>query len=291
MKLPQPIKSIGKEIIHNSSLLREIYLKKRFSQEIMLFSGQETDNSPQNDHQSVLFFTLHKCASVYVNEIFEEVSKSTSITSVNLDNYLLMSKYPSLNTILDRDDAIFQTKLKNSFKPTGYLYNALRYPKIVKLVENLDDYRILLMLRDPRDVLTSAYFSFGYTHTLPIVAANRDNFIARRNKIASQTVDEFVLAAKDDWSKMYNFYCQNLIGKPNVLLIKFEDMINNFNSWLSSILEFIDLEIDQKKVTELVDRANNKKVKPTDHKKILKPETIDILNIEFREIVNILGYD
>ncbi len=287
MKLSQRIKSIGKEVVHNSSLLREIYLNKKFSQEIMLFNGHETNNS----HQSILFFTLHKCASVYVGEILKELSQDTSITFIDLDNYLSMSKYPSLKTILDQGDTMLQTKIKNSFKPTGYLYTALRYPKTLQFVDNLHDYQILLMLRDPRDVLTSAYFSFGYTHTLPIVKEKRDRFLAWRNKIASQTLDEFVLSVKDDWVKMYTFYCQNLIGKPNVLLIRFEDMINDFDSWSSNIVEFLQLDIEPEKLKELVDIAKQKKIRPTDHQKALKSETIEILDRDFREVLNILNYE
>lgn len=286
MKLPQQIKSVGKELIYNSSLLREIYLNKKFANEIMLFNGHETDSG----HPSILFFTMHKCASVYVEDILKKVSKKTNITPIDLDNYLLASEYPSLKTILDGDNTILQAKLKNSFKPTGYLYAALRYPKVLGQIDDLHQYRVLLMLRDPRDVLTSAYYSFGYTHTLPIAKAERKRFLAWRSKIASQTLDEFVLSIKDDWVKMYTYYCQNLVEKPNVLVVKFEDMIDNFDSWLSSIVNFSNLKPDREQIEELVNAANQKQVKPTDHQKALKPETIEILNTDFRKILKTLNY-
>ncbi len=286
MKFPQQIKSVGKELIYNSSLLREIYLNKKFADEVALFNGHQTDSC----HPSILFFTMHKCASVYVEDILKKVSKRTSITPIDLDNYLLTSEYPSLKTILDGDNAILQANLKNSFKPTGYLYAALRYPKVLEQIDDLHQYRVLLMLRDPRDVLTSAYYSFGYTHTLPIAKAERKRFLAWRSKIASQTLDEFVLSLKDDWLKMYTYYCQNLIAKPNVLVLKFEDMINNFDSWLSSIIDFTNLETDREQLEELVHAAKRKQVKPTDHQKALKPETIEILNTDFHKILKTLSY-
>ena len=287
MKLSQQIKFVGKEIIHNSPLLREIYLRKRFARERMLFNGCETANS----HQSVLFFTLHKCASVYAKEILKEISQDTDITSIELDNYLLMSELPSLNSIVDHQDISLQREIKDLFKPKGYLYTTLRYPKILDFIDNLDAYKILLLLRDPRDVLTSAYYSFGYTHTLPITKVKRDSFLAWRDNVASLTLDEFILSVKDDWLKIYTYYCQNLVGKPNVLLVKFEDMTGNFDSWLNDIIKFIDLNIEPKKVLKIVSTANQKKIKPTDHRKVLQPDTIDILNREFCEVLDFLGYN
>ena len=147
------------------------------------------------------------------------------------------------------------------------------------------------MLRDPRDVLTSAYFSFGYTHGLPITKAKRDDFLTWRNEVASQTLDEFVLSVKDDWLRMYTYYCQNLVGKPNVLLVRFEDMVTNFDSWLNSIIEFLNLEVNQTKIAEIVNRSSQKQIKTKDYRKALQPNTINILNREFHEVLNFLGYN
>ena len=287
MELPQQLRTIGKEVIHNNSLIREIYLRKRFAQERMLFDGRATFNS----HQSVLFFTLHKCASVYVKGILKEISQDSDITSVELDNYLLMSKLPSLNTIIDRHDIELQTKIKNLFNPKGYLYTTFRYPKIWEFIENPVKYKTLLMLRDPRDVLTSAYFSFGYTHGVPITKTKRNDFLTWRNEVASQTLDGFVLSVKEDWLRMYTYYCQNLVGKPNVLLVRFEDMVTNFDSWLNSIIEFLNLEVNQTKIAEIVNRSSQKQIKTKDYRKALQPNTINILNREFHEVLNFLGYN
>ena len=287
MKLQKLIKSTGREVLYNNSFLRNIYINNRFSSERMLLNGKHEGNK---DRESILVFTLHKCASVYVSKILQKLYKDTDITSINLEAYLALSELPSPHTIHTLDDKIFKEKIKNSFKPLGYLYAVLRDPKLLELIDNILDYRTLLVLRDPREVLVSAYFSFGYTHASPIVKSKREEFLAWRNTIVSQTVDEYVLATKDVWREKYTYYCQKLLRQPNVLFMKYEDMVSDFDNWLNTIIEFLKIDPDRKKLNKIINKAKQKQVNPLARKRKLKPETIDILNSEFREVLDLLGY-
>ena len=53
---------------------------------------------------------------------------------------------------------------KNLFSENGEIYGPQRKPLNFSGIEN---YKKIFFLRDPRDVLVSAYYSFGKTHKIP----------------------------------------------------------------------------------------------------------------------------
>ena len=98
-----------------------------------------------------------------------------------------------------------------------------------------------------------------------------------------------------------NITNQELIGKSNVLLLKYEDMVTDFDTWLNCLLEFLDLEVSQPLMAEIkaaasfkVDKEDAYKhkrhVTPGDYKRKLKPETIGALNEKSNEILERFGY-
>ena len=156
------------------------------------------------------------------------------------------------------------------------------------------------MLRDPRDVLTSMYFSVGYSHIIP--AAQQDVALTAREETLQQTIDEFVIIEMPKLLKKYNDYCQKLMPKSNVLLVKYEDMVTDFNSWLDTLVNFLKFDVNPKIVNKIIDQANftvpkediyshKRQVTPGDHKRKLAPETIERLNFEFGEVLDLLGYE
>ena len=276
------IKSIGQEVLHVNPILRKIYVRKRFSQEIKLLNQKHI---AQTDHQSILFFTLHKCASMYVSKLLKEILKSTNITFIDLSTYLNFVG----QSIYALDESL-KEKTSRAFNPKGYFYTAIRDPRILEIVKNQEKFKILLLLRDPRNVLTSAYFSLGYTHKLPINELKREEFLDWRNVVSNQEVDDYLVKVKQYWLNNYTYYCQNLLGKPNVLFVKYEDMTNNFDNWLNTVVQFLEANVSQKKLDKVINKARKNKVESVDYKQKLKPETIDLLNLEFREVLNMLGY-
>lgn len=79
-----------------------------------LLNGKHKSDS---SHSSILFFTLHKCASVYVNKILYELVEDTDITPINFDGYFWKST---------KSPKTVEKQLKQAFKPVGYLYGPLR---------------------------------------------------------------------------------------------------------------------------------------------------------------------
>ena len=165
----------------------------------------------------------------------------------------------------------------------------------------------------PGDVLTSMYFSFVYSHTR---SANVfDPADEQVEQWESEGIDKFVLSFAEDRFDRFRRLCSALIDKPNVILLKYEDMVTHFPEWLHQFLRvFYQLDLSEQNFTvpekfigyhrQLYEIHKNdftreeeniklhiRQITPGDHKRKLTPETIEQLNHIGRDVLELLNYD
>lgn len=237
--------------------------------------------------KSVLLFTVHKSASTFFNWYLKELSTETGHTYVDVNGYFGTMGPKGLEV---QKSSEFTQKV---FKKAGFIYGPLR--NYIPVPE-LNDYPLVLVLRDPRDVLTSQYFSIKNSH--PMVTPE---LIARRKKALESTIDEHVLSQADRFVKTYTEYLDNVYGKKNVLFLKYEEVISDFKTCLLKINTHCGLELTEEQLKKL-DKSEKfkkkaedqhthiRKISSGDHKEKLKPETIEILNKKFEGILRALNY-
>ena len=79
-------------------------------------------------------------------------------------------------------------------------------------------------------------------------------------------------------------------------------MVHDFSKWLNQLLIFTGLNVRKETLESIIEKANfnvdkenvkahKRQVTPGDHKKKLKPDTINILNARFSEILDVLEYE
>jgi hypothetical protein len=182
---------------------------------------------------------------------------------------------------------------KTAFRPKGYYYGPIG---TLRNIPRLEEYAVLLQLRDPRDVLTSLYYSTAYSHAL--ISAK---VVRRRKEALAMSVDEFVLTEIEEYLPIYEQYCGMLDTNKSVLFIKYEEMVGDFSNWLGKLSSHIGLN-DQVEALERVRQDANfsvdaedvfsqrRQVKPGDHRRKLQPATIDELNKAFKGVLIRLGY-
>ncbi|MDP3921240.1 MAG: hypothetical protein Q8R76_10605 [Candidatus Omnitrophota bacterium] len=128
-------------------------IAEKFSDECMLLAGRL---EPLSTKQSILFYTVAKSASVYVGKILKQLAVASGMTPIDWEQYCWEQGSRFWELFASQADAT------NAFKKTGFMfgpYRSLNFP-----LEALNSYRVLLLLRDPRDVLVSLYFSMAYSH-------------------------------------------------------------------------------------------------------------------------------
>jgi hypothetical protein len=164
------------------------------------------------------------------------------------------------------------------------------------------------------------FYSYCYTH--PGATAGNTG---HRREVADEGIDAFVLGKCSTFSakypgdygtgghvedlignlpKRYRDYCENLLGKPNVVLVRYEEMVTDYRGWLEKFIEPFPIEDKRGVMAGLVSQADAlfprrptdvmqhvRHVTPGDHKTKLMPSTIRTLNEIFAETLDALGYE
>ena len=262
------------------------YLKRKFPNELLLMKGVHTTHS---SNPSIIHFTVHRCASQFILNIFKIIEEDSDMTHIQLEGYFWFGgqRYE---------------RSKEVYKRFGYMYGpfyGMDKEELTIPIANLNDFKIFLMLRDPRDVLTSYYLYQAHsTYENPA----KQEFLKERNKeVQAKSIDTWVLEKAPLFKARYEEYLKKLHGKPNVLFLKYEDMIADFDHWISRLIEFSGLKLRDKTIESIKktadfkvakeDKASHKRqVTPGDHKRKLKDETIKVLNVQFENILQAFQY-
>jgi hypothetical protein len=269
-------------------------INKNYSLERKVLKGRHQSASKD---QSILLFSVYRAGSTFLGGLMRKIAGGAGLTVVDLDGYFYQlgigKEWEGKGRIM----------LDVPYQSTGYFYGPFR--SFNRGIRNIEDYKILLVLRDPRDVIVSSYYAI-YSHVTPLLEGKQAlrTRMKRRKKELKQTVDEFVINRLDGNSRFLNRYYQyhkELMGKPNVLFLKYEDMVENFDAWLDRLIAFLGMDLSREFINRLKAGADFKvakedvhkhkrQVTPGDHKRKLKPETIDILNAKTKEIRKLFGY-
>ena len=234
------------------------------------------------DHR-ILVFTVHKAASLGVSDVLRQIAKKEGwpLYSANV-------KKASLIEPKEPGDADFFDQLDGK---TG-LVGPIRMP--VALTKKAESDRLILHLRDPRDVLVSMYYSWSYSHP----GVNEDYRASLREK----GVDAFVRRQSAILKKRYAFYVRDYLSLPDTVLLKYEDFVLDRPSWLQALLTACEIDPDQRfyqrlakdnpaaKVRQEDKYSHIRKAEPGDHRDKLEEKTIAMLNRNWAEILAALGY-
>jgi len=257
----------------------------RYKNEKKLLKGSLKSDSTSD---SILLFTTHKCASTYTTKILGDLAAANDYFCSDIEAYF------SLKNIDPRKHFSNQKNRTKIFNEKGFYLGPLRY---YYPVENIGRYKKVLVLRDPRDVLTSFYYSKKFSHIVISKAFYED-----RKKYENHDIDQFVLEYLPEIKGVYQVYVDQLLNTENCINLPYELMVSDFNEWLDKLTAFLNLkDIPSDLISKL--KANEKSVAPTgeqtshirskepgDYLKKLKPETIKVLNGELKEILSKLNY-
>ena len=211
--LPKSIKDIIKRVTLTKSFF---YENKKFTPDKEdILKAEECLKLPT----SVLFFTTHKCASTFIPTLFKTITKNSNY---KLKDYAqaIWSLGDELDIKQDQKDSIsnfLEEAADELFFRRGYIYAPLRFP--VDFPER-NQLKHIFFLRDPRDVLVSSYYSFGFTHAEPKNSKAKKRFQAKRKLAQQKGIDNYVINEATNYLDRYLKYKELLETSNSYLYLK-----------------------------------------------------------------------
>ena len=253
--------------------------------------------------KSVLLYTVHKAASSFLDLLLRQTCRRFGIPHI------------SENDDAFHDEIHRQTwgKFIEAQADGTACFGPIRGTTQNPLFpSDLSDYSVILHLRDPRDVLTSLYYSYSFSHK--VVEGRFEPAPEERKRWQSAGIDQFVLKFAAGYRANYEVLLKNLLGRENVTIVLYEDMVTDYSRWLAQYLSaFEHLKIPDRKKRHLLlpqvirrltirhqllnkhrdsfnvdmedPQSHKRRVTPGDYLNKLQPDTQEQLSELFKDIL------
>lgn len=258
--------------------------------ELITPTGSTTASVPSpGDFDSFFVFAMHKSGSTLLNNMLSKILDAAGIAQMAIPDLAFMAGLPG-NEILNPQDVIFER---------GYCYRGYRsFPEYLHRFD-LSANKKILLIRDPRDMVVSFYFSCAQSHVVPEAGPMRDQLISQRKQAEQARIDEFCLANIADFIGEFKGY-EHLLDS-NLRIYRYEDVIFNKRSWLQDMLSYLQIAVaadlihsvaDENNIIPLNERPDQhiRQVYPGNFRKHLQPGTILELNAMLEPILRRYDY-
>ncbi len=176
--------------------------------------------------KSVLIYTVHKAASTFLHQLTSELRGQLSF------DYYSIHDEQHYSHIKQRSWREFLTTHSDKRACFGPIRAGAADPCFP---DDLSQYTVILHLRDPRDVLTSLYFSQTYSH--PRQEGRFNPTDVQRAAWVEQGIDSFVLEMAPEIQRRYQKLCAHFLHHFNVVYVKYEDLVQSYALWLRQFLQ------------------------------------------------------
>lgn len=227
-----------------------------------------------NPHQptGIIVHGLHKSGTMFLYQLFRRLSRMRGIKYYSPNNIVPNDQFVSPD--IDHDFCLCPIR---TFTGGGYEF------------EKNQRIKRIFHIRDPRDILVSQYYSYGFSHSDKNFDLGRRQ---QRDSILGQTIDEYVLDEKRVIKSIKRKLNKLTQRDPMQLqtVVKYEDMVANFPFWLAQVINAFAFRFPKLATTRFTIRyrgefradnsptAHKRAVLPGDHLRRLQPASIKKLN-------------
>ena len=241
--------------------------------------------------RSLIALSMHKAGSSVLAGILQAFASARGYESDIISRKVSASPLP--------EDAFFEA-YQGRMQPHGVYYGMARGPYVAKMPV-IFRLRTVVQLRDPRDCITSLFFSLRNSHVPPEDPAKRDAFLKRREALGADDIDRFAVAQARLYRERMQILARIIDAHDDLLLLRYEEMVEDTERWLGRIAGFLDQPLTAALRDSLGDSIDfsvtgedaarhKRQVTPGDHRRKLRPETIAAMDAVLGEELDRFGY-
>lgn len=241
--------------------------------------------------RSLIALSMHKAGSSVLAAILQAFAAARGYEADIISRKVPASPLP--------EDAFFEA-YQAQMRPQGVYYGMARGPYVARMPA-IFRLRAVVQLRDPRDCITSLFFSLRSSHVPPEDPAKREAFLKRREALAAQDIDRFALAQAPLYRERMRILATIAEAHDDLLLLRYEEMVGDTARWLERIAGFLDQPLTPALRAGLGDSLDfsvagedaarhKRQVTPGDHRRKLRPETVAAMNAVLAEELARFGY-
>jgi len=245
------------------------------------------------DFDSSFVMSVHKAGSVMLNDVVRGLCDASGVPHLSIHDQLFSQGYPIEKASED---------MLSVWKQRGYCFFGIRrfMPFFSTPYFRTDPIKILLV-RDPRDVATSWYFSARNSHLLPGSGEKRGPLEQNRARAQSVDIDSFTLRGGADGVLNNMESYRGLLGLPRLVVYRYEDIIFDKLPWIEDIAHVLSLTVPaailetvRAQVDIFPERENPdthiRQVLPGNYRKHLAPATVAYIENKYRDLFEAFGY-
>ncbi len=247
----------------------------------------------KHNHESVYFYTLHKCASSLFGSYVLDHLNGLRKVDYELDVYL--GKNSGLPP----------------FRKRGFVYGPIRLSYLCPMTsahsdwmekltsaDFISDKLAIFLIRDPRDILVSSYYSFGFTHDLSDVGEIAELQTDLRMRVRAMTLDEWVIKDCQRILESFEMIERLANGAKHGVVLKYEDLVNDWDRFRTELARHVEISDDVFAEIHRRSRPRANKESGSHHRSgksgqyasELKPETIERIDRILGPLLGRLGY-
>jgi len=242
--------------------------------------------------ESVYFYTLHKCASSLFSDYVLKKARGLRLVDY-MDRFY---NGDPIECVKFEEKGFIYGPIRLSTGPTSTIYNRLVEP--ASRNDFVHDKIAIFLIRDPRDILVSSYYSFGYTHEFSTVKEIEEQQRQVRELIRGKTIDTFALEIANAWLDHFHTVDRLARACSRGVVLKYEDMIYDWAKFCSGLTKYLNLGGRTLRRTYKASRplenesetGHRRSGKPGAYRDKLLSSTVDALNTIFAPVYARFNY-
>jgi hypothetical protein len=260
---------------------------------------------------SVMAFSMAKAGSTLLFRMLRQLAPTQKLVYFSIEDYLFSRNISPTNR---------PGHVGKVLAPEGYCYGGFRqYPAFH--VPLLHSHKTVFLVRDPRDMITSLYFSLRRSHQIPEPAKSKTKSKAKSAPEASEVsesvaqkmldaraylsnadINDFAPQAVRTYLRLFEGYvAQGFPRRPNVAIYRYEDVIFEKRAWVDDICAWYGWDVDaahKAKVAAMFDERPTeerpdehvRQVTPGNYQQHLSKDSIEIVKEALGEYMRLFGY-